>query len=169
MEFCTRLNPNHGEIDSITTSGKISRIADISSIEGHIVPTTLVYDGTNFLVGNLDLFPIRDGSSKILQVTPSGSVSTVQINLTIVIGLALDSKGRLYVLENTTGNQFPTPGTGKVLRIDSKTHVTEIATRPIATHRHDVRPRWKSVCVEQWLWFPPGDGTGRKDHRSLKS
>jgi sugar lactone lactonase YvrE len=40
--------------------------------------------------------------------------------LTTFLGLAFDSADRLYVLENTTGNgnQFPTPGTGKVIRID---------------------------------------------------
>jgi len=81
-----------------------------------------------FYVGNLDTFPIRDGSSKILKITRSGRVSCVRLDLTIVTGLAFDHKGRLYVLENTAGNPMPTPGTGKVLRIDSKNHVTEIAT-----------------------------------------
>jgi hypothetical protein len=122
------IEPNHGEIDAITTSGKISRLLDISSIQGHIVPTALAYDGTNFLVGNLDLFPIRDGSSKIMNITPQGSLTTVDINLTTIVGLAYDSSGRLYVLENTTGNLFPTPNTGKVLRVTSKHTVTEIAT-----------------------------------------
>ena len=42
---------------------------DISSIQGHIVPTALAYDGETFLVGNLDLFPIRDGSAKIMSIT----------------------------------------------------------------------------------------------------
>jgi hypothetical protein len=32
------------------------------------------------------------------------------------------------VLENTTGNQFPTPGTGKILRLDYKNKFREIAT-----------------------------------------
>ena len=122
------IEPNHGELDAITTSGKISRVLDISSIQGHIVPTALAYDGTNFLVGNLDLFPIRDGSSKIMNITPQGSLTTVDINLTVIVGLAYDSSGRLYVLENTTGNLYPTPNTGKVVRITSKHTVTEIAT-----------------------------------------
>jgi len=32
------------------------------------------------------------------------------------------------VLENTTDNPMPTPGSGKVVRIDGKNKVTEIAT-----------------------------------------
>lgn len=122
------VEPNHGELDAITTTGSISRVSDISLIQGHIVPTALAYNGTNFLVSNLDTFPIKDGSSKIMKITPSGTLTTVQIDFTTVLGLALDRKGRLYALENTTGNPFPTPGTGKVVRIDGKNQTTEIAT-----------------------------------------
>jgi sugar lactone lactonase YvrE len=123
------VEPNHGELDVITTSGSIRRLADISSTQGHIVPTAIATDGHNFYVGNLDTFPIKP-SSKILKVTPSGEVTTVFIDLSTVLGLAFDRKGRLYALENTTGpgNTFPTPGTGKVVRIDGKNHYTDIAT-----------------------------------------
>lgn len=122
------VEPNHGEIDSITTSGRIRRVIDISNIQGHIIPTAIVYDGENFLVGNLERFPITGDSSKIMKITPTGTITTVNIDFTTVVGLAFDSKGRLYVLENTTGNPFPTPNTGKVLRIDGRRTYTEIAT-----------------------------------------
>ena len=62
-----------------------------------------------------------------MKITPSGSLTTVAIGFTTVLGLAFDKRGRLYVLENTTGNPFPTPGTGKVVRIDGKNKTTEIA------------------------------------------
>jgi sugar lactone lactonase YvrE len=122
------LEPNHGELDSITTSGRIRRVIDISNIQGHIIPTAIAYDGENFLVGNLDRFPITGDSSKIMKITPTGTLTTVNIDFNTVLGLAFDSKGRLYVLENTTGNPFPTPNTGKVLRIDGRRTYTEIAT-----------------------------------------
>jgi hypothetical protein len=121
------VEPNHGELDVIWPGGFIYRIADISEVEGHIVPTALAFDGENFFVGNLDTFPIKDGSSKILKITPEGTITTVNINLSDIVGLAFDSKGRLYVLENTTGNQFPTPGTGRILRIDGKRNYKLIA------------------------------------------
>ena len=57
------IEPNHGELDAIGPGGQIRRIADISQVQGHIVPTALAFDGHNFLVGNLDTFPIKDGSS----------------------------------------------------------------------------------------------------------
>jgi hypothetical protein len=123
------IEPNHGEIDSITTGGAIHRVADISLFQGHIVPTAIAFDGANFFVGNLNTFPIRDDSSKILKITPSGAVTTAFIDFTTIVGLAFDSRGRLYVLENTTGgNNFPTPGTGRIVRIAGKHSHTVIAS-----------------------------------------
>ena len=112
------VEPNHGELDVVSPNGNIRRIADISATQGHIVPTAVAYHG-NFYVGNLNVFPIVDGSSKILKITPSGQVKTVVTGLTTVLGVAFDSKNRMYILENTTGagNVNPTPGTGKVLRV----------------------------------------------------
>ena len=92
------------------------------------MPTALAFDGRDFFVGNLDTFPIKDGSSKIMKITPGGHLTTVYIGFSDILGLAFDAKGRLYVLENTTGNPNPTPGTGKILRVDSKNKYTEIAT-----------------------------------------
>jgi hypothetical protein len=121
------VEPNHGELDMITTDGQIHRIADISATQGHIVPTAVAYHG-NFYVGNLNTFPIQDGSSKVLKITPSGQVKTFATGFTTILGLAFDHQHRLYVLENTTGNAFPTPGTGKVLRVDHSGKVEEIAS-----------------------------------------
>jgi len=121
------VEPNHGELDAVSTDGTIRRIADISATQGHIVPTAVAYHG-NFYVGNLNTFPIQEGSSRILKITPSGQVQLVATGLTTVLGVAFDHEGYLYVLENTTGdNQFPTPGTGKVVRI------TDSGTEDIAT------------------------------------
>lgn len=111
------VEPNHGELDVVSTDGTIKRIVDISAVEGHIVPTAIAYHG-NFYVGNLHTFPIQEGSSKILKITPSGQVQTVVTGLTTVLGVAFDHEGYMYILENTTGNNlFPTPFTGKVLRV----------------------------------------------------
>ena len=122
------IEPNHGELDAISIGGHVRRIEDISNIQGHIVPTALAFDGHDFFVGNLDTFPIKDGSSKIMKITPGGHLTTVYIGFSDILGLAFDAKGRLYVLENTTGNPNPTPGTGKILRVDGKNKYTEIAT-----------------------------------------
>ena len=120
------VEPNHGELDAVWPSGTIKRIVDISSIQGHIVPTAIAFDGSNFFVGNLDTFPIKDGSSKIMKITPDGTLTTVYIGFSDILGLAFDHKGRLYVLENTTGNPGPTPNTAKILRVDGKNNYTTV-------------------------------------------
>jgi hypothetical protein len=122
------VEPNHGELDKITPGAPISRVVDISASQGHIVPTAMVFHNGNFYVGNLNTFPIVQGSSKVLKITPTGQISVFRVGLTTILGLTFDSADRLYVLENTTGKQFPTPGTGKVIRIDPSGTRTLIAS-----------------------------------------
>jgi hypothetical protein len=118
------LDPNHQELDRISLTTGISRVVDFSvSYPGPtnwVGPTALTFHNGNFFVGTLNPFPIVPGSSKVFKITPTGQISVFASGLTTVLGVAFDSAGRLYVLENTTGvgNQFPTPGTGKVIRID---------------------------------------------------
>lgn len=121
------VEPNHGELVSITPGGSIHRVLDISSVQGHVVPTAIVAYGNDFLVGNLDTFPIKD-SSKVMRISRSGQLRTIAIDFETILGLAVDKKGRIYVLENTTNNQFPTPNTGTILRIDGKHQYTVIAS-----------------------------------------
>jgi hypothetical protein len=78
----------------------------------------------------------------------------VFINLIDIVGLAFDKKGRLYVLENTTGNQFPTPGTGKIVRVDGPNNY--ICNRAVIADRDDFRSGWKPVCFE--LGIRPSSG-----------
>ena len=40
------VEPNHGELVSITRSGSVHRVLDISSIQGHIVPTAIIPNGS---------------------------------------------------------------------------------------------------------------------------
>jgi len=110
------VEPNHGELDRITPDGQITRVIDISASQGHIVPTAVAYHG-NFYVGNLHLFPIVPGSSKIFKINPAGQIKAVVEGLTTVLGVAFDSQARMYVPENTTVPGFPTPGTGRVVRV----------------------------------------------------
>ncbi len=70
------IEPNHGELMKITTSGMITRVLDFSAHYGHIVPTAMAFHG-NFYVGNLRTFPLVDGSSNIYKVTPGGEVNDV--------------------------------------------------------------------------------------------
>jgi hypothetical protein len=111
------LNPNTGDFVKITTAGVVTRVVDISASQGHIVPTALTFQNGNFYVGNLNTFPIVQGSSKLFKITPAGAITSIGSAFTTVLGLAFGPDGHLYVLENTTGNPFPTPGTGRIVRI----------------------------------------------------
>jgi hypothetical protein len=158
------IEPNHGELDEISPGGHVRRIADISNTQGHIVPTALAHDGHDFYVGNLDTFPIKDGSSKVMKITPGGDLTTVYIGFSDILGLAFDEQGRLYVLENTTGNPFPTPFTAKILRVNGKNDHTVIASGapgglslPTAmTFGPD-----GNLYVSNWGFGPPPVGMGQ--------
>ena len=123
------VEPNHGEIDMVAPQGgAISRLIDISASQGHIVPAAIAYHRGAFYVGNLNTFPIVEGSSKIYKVTLDGQISIVAEGFTTVLGVTFDALGRMYVLENTTGNPFPTPGTGRVLRVKASGELEVVAT-----------------------------------------
>ena len=152
------VEPNHGELDAVSLDGTIRRVADISATQGHIVPTAVAYHG-NFYVGNLNPFPIVEGSSRILKITPSGQVHLVTTGVTTVLGAAFDHEGRLYILENTTGNMSPTPGTGKVLRLKDG-NLEEIATGLSLPTAMTFGPDG-ALYVSNWGFGPPPIGMGQ--------
>lgn len=113
------VEPNHGEMVRVTTSGEISRVIDISATQGHIVPTVLAYNG-NFFVSNLKTFPIVEGSSSIFKITPSGQIKVWATGFTTVLGILSDQQRRIYVLENTAiSSPGPAPNSGKIIRLDN--------------------------------------------------
>lgn len=112
------IEPNHGEMIKVTTDGNITRVLDFSAQYGHIVPTAMTYDG-NFFVGNLGTFPLKAGSSNIFKVTPSGEVKIWAMGFTSVLGIAFDHQHRMYVLESSAMDGFPTPNAGRVVRVNN--------------------------------------------------
>jgi hypothetical protein len=154
------VEPNHGEIVKINGDGKISRLIDISASEGHVVPTAIAWYKGNFYVGNLDVFPIT-GKSNVYKVTPSGKISVVDTGFSAILGLAFDKDGGMYVLENTTGNPFPTPGTGDIIRIDPstgerRTLVTGLNLPTALAYGPD-----DNLYVSNWGFGPPAVGGGQ--------
>jgi hypothetical protein len=119
---------NQGQLLKATTSGTVTRVVDFSASYGHIVPTAIDYYHGNFYVGNLGTFPIVDGTQKIYKVTPAGQVDIAATGFTAILGLEFDNRGRIYVLETTTGNPFPTPGTGRIVRVNKNGSKDVIAT-----------------------------------------
>ena len=153
------IEPNHGELDKVTTSGNISRVVDISASQGHIVPTAMAYHG-NFFVGNLHPFPNPGGASKILKITPSGQLKDWITDLNMVVGLVIDKNDRTYVLEITAGAPYPTPGLGRIVRIDPGGSRTVIATGLSLPTGMTMGPDGK-LYVSNWGFSPRAIGGGQ--------
>jgi hypothetical protein len=153
------LEPNHGELVKVTTGGDVSRVIDISASQGHIVPTALAYKG-NFYMGNLNVFPIPGGASKIYKITPSGNIKVEAEGLNTVLGLVFDDRNRMYVLEMTVDAPFPTPGTGMVLQIDPAGKTTVVASGLNLPTGMTMGPDG-NLYVSNWGFGPPAVGGGQ--------
>jgi hypothetical protein len=113
------IEPNHGELDKITTSGHVSRVVDISASQGHVVPTVVTNHGV-FYVSNLGRFdPDDTNTQSVYQVTPSGRIKVVATGLSKVLGIAFDGRARMYVLESSysPSDPLPEPATARLIRI----------------------------------------------------
>jgi sugar lactone lactonase YvrE len=127
--------PNHQEVDRITRSGQISGVIDLSTRfvppanwQG---PTSITYHQENFYFGTLGTFPVRPGTQKIYQLSPSGVIKVVASGLTAVLGVSFDSRGHLFALETDTvaGNPGPQAvGSGKVVCVNSQGTLTTVAS-----------------------------------------
>ena len=150
------IEPNHGELDRINTNGQISRVSDISASQGHIVPTAQTFHNGNFYVGNLGTFPAS--GSHVYKITPSGQVSVFASGFSMILGIAFDEMGGMYVLENTTNNPFPTPGTGDVVRIDASGSKQVIASGLNFPTAMTFGPDGKLYISNWGFGMPPGGG-----------
>ena len=123
------VEPNHQELDRITSTGAISRVIDFSTFfpgnSDWRGPTTLARRGDSLYVGTLTPFPIVPGRAQVFKVNPhTGAFSVFASGLTTVLGLAFDEEGALYVLETNASAGFPGPGNGRVLKIKSGERTT---------------------------------------------
>lgn len=151
------VEPNHGELDRITSAGNISRVIDISAKEGHIVPTAVAFNNGYFYIGNLSTFPAMT-NSKVYKISMNGQIVDSVGGFNAILGVAFDEMGGMYVLENFTNNPFPTPGTGDIVRVDpsgSRQIITSGLNLPTAM---TFGPDGK-LYVSNWgFGQPPGGG-----------
>ena len=128
------VEPNHGQVISVTKGGEIKQVIDISASEGHIVPTSIVARDGSLFVGNLNLFPINPQWARILTISKSDQddfdnsppgleparghrIVSSKAGFTTVVAVDFGPDGLLYVLELSDGAGLPTPGLGKVVRV----------------------------------------------------
>jgi len=150
------LEPNHGELDSITAQGIVTRLVDISETQGHVVPTVLARKDDAFYVSNLNTFPITPGSSHLYKVTNVGGIPSVALRLTAVLGILVKNDD-FYFLEMSTAAGNPTPGTGDVRRFHAGTLQT-IATGLTFPTGMTFGPDGALYVSNFGFGFPPGAG-----------
>jgi len=118
------LEPNHGNFVKVGLDGSIQEVVDISASEGHIVPTAVAYKG-NFFVGDLGVFPIT-GISSVFKITPGGIIKKIATGFSAIVGLVPDKNSNIYVLEMTANHPFPTPGAGRIRKINANGTVEDV-------------------------------------------
>jgi hypothetical protein len=126
------VEPNHQELDKITSGGHVTRVIDFSrSFPGNTDwhgPTALASCGGFLYIGTLSPFPVQVGAAEVLKADPrTGRFSVFASDLTTVLGLAFGEDGALYVLEMSVKNGAPAPAAGEVVRIQGS-HRTLIAS-----------------------------------------
>ena len=72
----------------------------------------------------------------------------------------IDKTNRMYVLENTVGAPFPTPGLGRIIRVDPNREKTVIATGLSLPTGMTMGPDGK-LYVSNWGFSPTAIGGGQ--------
>ena len=153
------VEPNHGEVDRIATSGSVSRLVDVSARFGHVVPTAIARHGV-FYVGNLGTFGPGDGTTAnehVYMLRPNGRMSVRGSGLEQVLGLAFRG-GKLYALESSTTPGGPTPGTGKIVRVRAGHPAETVASGLVFPTGMTAGPDGALYVSEQGFGFPAGQG-----------
>jgi hypothetical protein len=138
------VEPNHGQVLSVTKDGTIRQVIDISASEGHIVPTSIAERHGSFYVGNLNLFPIDPYWARILTISREGAddelapgfntdrhsyhIVNSKAGFTTVVAVDFGPDGLLYALELSSAGPYPTGGTGKVVRVKRSGEIEDVIT-----------------------------------------
>jgi hypothetical protein len=137
------VEPNHGQVVSVSKSGAIAQVIDISASEGHIVPTSIAEWNGQLYIGNLFLFAINPGNSRVMTVAQGdyesdlapgfGAQSGYHIvdskaGFTTVVAVDIGPDGLLYALEMSTAAGYPALGEGKVVRVTHSGAIQNVVT-----------------------------------------
>ena len=139
------VEPNHGQVISVTRWGEIKQVIDISASEGHIVPTAIAAREDEFYVGNLNLFPIDPQWARVLTISREGHndedlapgfgshsrrahIVNSKAGFTTVVAVDFGPDGLLYALELSDAPGGPGLNQGKVVRVKHSGDIEEVIT-----------------------------------------
>lgn len=170
------VNPNQGQIFATSPDGHTTEVIDISLAEGHSVPTSLATANGNIYVGNLGPFPIDPQQDRILTLsketsfvdtTPGLATRPAELNkfrlaasragFTTILSLKVGPDGLLYALEFSDAPGYPTPGKGKVVRLNADGTVQEVVVGLVVPTGMTFGPD-NALYVSNLGAAPPGAG-----------
>jgi hypothetical protein len=168
------MDSNHGELDKVTRSGKISRVVDISAQLGHVVPTAITlgpgkhkargwkhhHRTPNFYIANLGVFGPEDGTVPNESVWKLGNDLKLKqrgVGLEQVLGLVFRG-GKLYALEMSNTPGGPMPGTGAIVQVGPKGPKKTIVSGLVFPTGMTVGRDGAFYVSEQGFGFGAGDG-----------
>lgn len=145
--------PNHAQIFAVSPGGATHLVYDYSLHFADVTPTSIAFSNQNMYVGNLNIFPIRPNTARVVTLSKNiGFIDTTpgfetkpadlskyrlaasRAGFATIVSLKFGPDGLLYVLElsnpegdpNPTG--YPTPGEGKVVRINAAGKIEDVVT-----------------------------------------
>ena len=151
------VEPNHGLLVTVhPTTGEIELVNDLFATFGDHTYTALAVDRGEIYIGTLGQIafgpagpPVPDFAHSfeagIYKISADGAATQVASGLHAILGLAFDSKHRLYVLQSP----IFVPGTGSLVRLDAEGNAETIVanlTFPSALTRGPDGAFYISVC-----------------------
>ena len=140
------VEPNHGQVFSITPDGHVAETIDISKSEAHIIPTAIAAHNGNLYVGNLGVYPIFPQRARVLTVSDNFSfsddtpglgtdptdhayrIASSRAGFTTIVDIKFGPDGLAYVLELSSAFGYPAPGAGKVVRVERDGTIDDVVT-----------------------------------------
>jgi hypothetical protein len=138
--------PNHGQVLRVQRDGDVFSAIDVSASQGHIVPTAITERDGEFILGNLNQFPIEPNFARVQTLSftecsrsfipglqDQSGIGKLHIvgskaGFTTVVGTEFGPDGLLYVLELSVAPGNPAPGNGKVVRVLANGNIQLVAS-----------------------------------------
>jgi hypothetical protein len=131
------VEPNRGTFVRVSERGEITVLADLIDAvnqtegDGDQTWTTLTRRGDHFYIGTLGRID-TDFAGAVYRLSRDGSrIRRVVSGLHGVLGIAFDTRGRMYVLETTAPGVAPPlsdPSAGRLVRVERNGSLTPILT-----------------------------------------
>ena len=141
------VEPNHAQIFHIKADGATKLSYDFSYPFADVTPTAIAFREGNMYIGNLGIFPIRTQTERITTLskdvvffdsTPGLETKSSEIGkfrlanshagFTTIVSVKFGPDSLLYAVELSDADGYPTPGAGKVVRLNSKGIVEDVVT-----------------------------------------